>query len=318
MKLLVIGAGPIGSLYAGRLAEVGHEVTLLARGARLATLRGAGLSLLAAGSKVALRPRVTVTDHVAPETPLDVAMIAIRYDRLPEALPALRELRGARRLVTLVNQPDGGARAAGALGPDRLVLGFPGATAALRADGAVTYAIVPGFVQRTTFGDAEGGARDDARALARACVEAGFPSAVSHDMPAWLRTHAAFIGPLGAALLESGGLDQLAGDPVRLGLFVDGVREGFAALRASGSLIEPAKLAALERVPRSLLLWITRAVLGSSFAQTTIGGHTAVSPEEMTALLAATLERSRDLGLRAPACEELTRLVRALGRPAGS
>lgn len=38
MKMLVCGAGPLGSLFAARLHQGGHDVTLLARGQRLADL----------------------------------------------------------------------------------------------------------------------------------------------------------------------------------------------------------------------------------------------------------------------------------------
>ena len=45
MRILVLGAGVIGSVYAGKLLEAGHEVVLLARGSRLADLQSHGLLL---------------------------------------------------------------------------------------------------------------------------------------------------------------------------------------------------------------------------------------------------------------------------------
>lgn len=39
MKLLVYGAGVLGSLFSAHLHEAGHDVSLLARGKRLAALR---------------------------------------------------------------------------------------------------------------------------------------------------------------------------------------------------------------------------------------------------------------------------------------
>lgn len=44
-RILVVGAGVIGSIYGGRLAENGAEVTFLARGKRLEELRTMGLRL---------------------------------------------------------------------------------------------------------------------------------------------------------------------------------------------------------------------------------------------------------------------------------
>lgn len=45
MKIVVIGAGVIGSVYAGRLAVAGHDVSVLARGSRKTTLERDGVRL---------------------------------------------------------------------------------------------------------------------------------------------------------------------------------------------------------------------------------------------------------------------------------
>jgi ketopantoate reductase len=45
MRILVFGAGVIGSVYAGKLLQAGHHVVLLARGRRLRDLRARGLVL---------------------------------------------------------------------------------------------------------------------------------------------------------------------------------------------------------------------------------------------------------------------------------
>ena len=44
MKILVYGAGVIGTLYAARLQEGNHRVTVVARGQRLADIRRYGLA----------------------------------------------------------------------------------------------------------------------------------------------------------------------------------------------------------------------------------------------------------------------------------
>ena len=45
MRILVLGAVVIGSIYAGRLLQAGHDVVLLARGPRLVDLQTRGLVL---------------------------------------------------------------------------------------------------------------------------------------------------------------------------------------------------------------------------------------------------------------------------------
>ena len=45
LRILVLGAGVIGSVYAGKLLQAGHDVVLLARGPRLVDLQTHGLIL---------------------------------------------------------------------------------------------------------------------------------------------------------------------------------------------------------------------------------------------------------------------------------
>src|ERR1700691_543055 len=56
VKLLVYGAGVTGSRFTARLHEAGHDVSLLARGQRLAVLRRHGVQL-AEGDSAAVRRR---------------------------------------------------------------------------------------------------------------------------------------------------------------------------------------------------------------------------------------------------------------------
>ena len=43
MKILVLGAGAIGSVFGGFLAKAGHEVCLVARQSHLAAIKDRGL-----------------------------------------------------------------------------------------------------------------------------------------------------------------------------------------------------------------------------------------------------------------------------------
>ncbi len=66
MRILIVGAGVIGSVYGAKLLERGHEVVALARGERLIELQERGLILEDAerGYRTALP--VSVVDGVSP------------------------------------------------------------------------------------------------------------------------------------------------------------------------------------------------------------------------------------------------------------
>ena len=65
MKLLVYGAGVTGSLFSVRLHEAGHDVSLLARGERLAALRRHGVQLAEGDGPAVRRVPVPVVEHPA-------------------------------------------------------------------------------------------------------------------------------------------------------------------------------------------------------------------------------------------------------------
>jgi 2-dehydropantoate 2-reductase len=77
VRVLILDAGVIGSFYAARLKEVGHDITLLARGQRLTDLRD-GIVLkdfLAVG----VPPPVSRSwTELGPDDAYDLAIVAPR------------------------------------------------------------------------------------------------------------------------------------------------------------------------------------------------------------------------------------------------
>lgn len=310
MIIAVIGAGVIGSLYAGKLAVAGHEVRLVARGRRLKELEDKGLLLHDEVTGRIQRPRLSVAGKGDPTAPYDFALLAVRRDQLAEALVAASALKGAKAFVTMVNLADGGAAAAKVLGAQRLVMGFPGAGGSVKEDGTVAYRIVSPSIQRTTFGEALGGVSERARRLARACAAAGFPSAVSADMASWQRSHLALVSPIANAVYAAGGdIRACARDRRIMGLMVDAVREGFRALRASGGRVEPARLAALMSLPKALLAPAFASRLASPWGETVIARHALKARAEMRCLSEDLLGIADRGGSPAPALRELARLA---------
>src|SRR6516225_5268516 len=61
MRVVVFGAGAIGGVIGGRLAQHGHEVVLIARGAHYEAMRDRGLRLVDPDGEVTLP--VSVVDH---------------------------------------------------------------------------------------------------------------------------------------------------------------------------------------------------------------------------------------------------------------
>jgi 2-dehydropantoate 2-reductase len=54
-RILIFGAGLIGTIYGGRMALSGHDITLLARGTRLEELLQYGLQLQKVGEQNSMK-----------------------------------------------------------------------------------------------------------------------------------------------------------------------------------------------------------------------------------------------------------------------
>lgn len=67
MKILVYGAGVQGSVYCARLRQAGHEVSVLARGARLREIRAYGIGLRELPHGVQVATQIDVVETLEPE-----------------------------------------------------------------------------------------------------------------------------------------------------------------------------------------------------------------------------------------------------------
>lgn len=139
-RVAVIGAGAIGGVIAAQLAGRGHLVTLVARGARLATLRAQGGLWLDSAEGSILAP-VAVHDDPATLGAVDVLFICVKAQDVADATTRLDPvvLRSAL-IVPVLNGIPWWYRVAGAavrcVDPDGVLAARFGAS---RLVGAVTH-----------------------------------------------------------------------------------------------------------------------------------------------------------------------------------
>jgi ketopantoate reductase len=127
MNILVCGAGVIGTLYAARLRQAGHRVTVLARGQRLEEICRDGLVIEDITSGTRSITPVETSAHLHPDDCYELALVTVRKDQLASIIPDLAGNYRIPAVLFMLNNPLGFASIAQTLGPDRVLLGFPGA-----------------------------------------------------------------------------------------------------------------------------------------------------------------------------------------------
>ena len=297
----VVGAGVIGQVYAGRLADVGCEVWLLARGSTYARLRADGVRLREDG--VDSRPPVRVVNSTTDIPAVDTVFLAVRADQVTAALPLLVEVH-TRVVVTLVNLTDDARAVATQIGMDRVVLGFPGVGGTRTTDGIEYHRIRQ---QPTTLGCA--GGRE--QIVAQDLRAAGLNVELAADMEAWLATHTVFIAGVGAAILHSQGAERLGADRKATARMILSIRDGFTSLAHSGVDVTPSPLRTIfTRVPRLFSVPYWQRQMRSELGTLSLAPHVFATRDTEFPLIAAAARRL------APEARQLSAALDTAGYPA--
>jgi 2-dehydropantoate 2-reductase len=304
VRILVLGAGVIGSVYAGQLLEAGHHVALVARGTRLTDLRTHGLVLEDAGSGEHRKLPIEALDVPAPVGRYDLVIVAVRCEQLTETLPILAEMTGAPDVLFLGHTAGHRRVLIEGLG-DRALLGFPAAGGA--RDGAtVRYVLIR--QQKTMLGEPTGALSSRVQRLRSTFSDAGFPTRLSADIDGWLLGHVAFVVPIAFALYRTDtDPARLARDPVSLCLMVRATAQAFRALRTAHAAEIPTNLTILYlRMPEQFAVRYWQRVFASPRGELWFAGHTRGAVHEMAVLRDELLAALHRIGQPTPDLDTLT------------
>jgi 2-dehydropantoate 2-reductase len=329
MKICIYGAGAVGGLMAGRLAQAGHEVSVVARGAHLTAILKDGLRIEADGRQTAIRMRANndpdklgpqdyvivavkgqslpgVAAGIAPlldeNTSIVTAMNGVPwwfFDRLPFASERTAPGGGKLRLETL----DPGGKLSAAMPTDRIV----GCVVHLAASTPEPGLIRHNMGQRLILGEPGGKNTARTRTLIEALQGAGFEAVesgfIEKDFWVKLLGNVSF-NPVSALTLATA--NRLIADEHVKAYMVAIMRECLAIGRAVGVDADIDPEARMD-MARKL------GVFKTSMLQDMEAGKKL----EIDGLLTGTLEIAQKAGVAAPFTESLAGLARLRAESSG-
>lgn len=306
-KILVFGAGVLGSLYAASLKEAGHDVHIVARGRRLQEIRLHGIILQHAFSGKRTVVRLPALEKLSPSDKYDYIIVLVRKNQVDDALAVVGDNKNTPNILVMVNNPSGYRSWVNALGQERLLLGFAGAGGAID-NGVVTYALAPRFFQPTTLAELDGRETARLKTMARILRQAGFPVAICSNMDAWQKTHVAWVSPLAQAIYqaEKAGVSLSASKPL-LNLTVEAIRESFDVLEELGIPITPRMLMFWKRLPKFVLVESLAIWTRTKHFETLALRHSLAARDEMSLLADEFSMLAQVAQQPTPALEQLTR-----------
>jgi 2-dehydropantoate 2-reductase len=230
MRIAVIGAGGVGAYFGARLAQAGHDVAFVARGAHLEAMRANGLRVESAGGDIALSP-VAVTDDPASLAPADVVMFCVKlWDVEPTARQIAPLLERGGVVIPFQNGVDSPDILTRTLGAARVLGGVAYIAATIGAPGVIVHT---GSMARLRIGAFDAALTDRAQAFVDACTAAGIDAQLAPDIRRALWEKFVFLAALsGVTCLARLPVGGVRGDPDLRATFEAAMRETVAVARA--------------------------------------------------------------------------------------
>lgn len=259
MKILVYGAGPLGSYFAARLAQAENEVTILARGRRFTHLRRRSIELQPFEGGELTRVRVHPMERLGPLDEFDLVMVVLGKNYLKGVLPFLVANISTPNVLFVGNNVAGPGEMIRLLGTERVLLGFPVMSAAME-DQVVRH--LGEHAPRIVMGELNGEVTERIQEIRSVLEGAGIEVELNGNMDGYLKYHAALILPLAHAYDRAGNDVKALARSRDVPLMIRAVRESFAVLREQGYDEVPESLRRLERLPLIVLTPLVRRILG--------------------------------------------------------
>jgi len=283
-KILVYGAGPLGSLFAARLNKGGNDISLLARGKRLADLREHGIVLRDFYTQQETVTHVKIVESLKPRDAYDLVLVIMRKNHALEILPILAANQHTPNVAFLMNNAAGPEAFVAALGKERVLVGFP--SSAGYFDGYKIHCIAGQVEDKAAvpIGEVDGQITERTRWVADILrTMPGYKAEIRADMDAWHKTHVALLFPSLGPALYAAGTDNFRLSRTRdlLVLAIRAIREGFQVLHALDVPIVPTKMKIFEWIPEPLLVLLLKRFITHAAMQIALVGHANAARDEV-------------------------------------
>jgi 2-dehydropantoate 2-reductase len=287
MKTIIIGAGPLGSLYAVLLHQAGFDITLLARNEHYTFLKKNGVILVNEFTQEKIVEKVSVVDTLGERDTYDLAIVIMRKNSIDQLMQMISKNTSIPNFLFMGNNALGFDAYMKYLPKEKILFGFPGGGGS-RIDHVVHYIDSEkpnGKRMLITLGEIGGKTQPRTEQIKHLFESSGVPVKLVDDMDGWLKYHVAFVNPIAGALLKSGDNYRLASDKKTIRTYIRAVKEGGRVLKALGyKKSYNIKFDLFYWMPEGILINILKKVFDSKFAEIAMMMHTNAAKDEMHTL----------------------------------
>lgn len=291
MKILIYGAGIIGSTYGWQLAVAGHDVTILVKKGQRQSIEEHGIHLVCqdfrGGRKEVVDTvfRPLVIDELDTYNDFEYIIVTTNNMQLSDVLPVLGISAGKAHILFFQNNWDCYEEIDRHLKPEQYFFGFPFMVGGGReADGI--HCVISGLkYSHTPLGEMNGEITPRVQKFAQALEDAYLKPVLSRQILLWIITHYAVAAGLTAGISAAGNAAMFVSDSAILRTTICAIREGFAICSKRGYNAKAEKANRLYRLPLFICIPIAKKIYRNEALQLMFDGHVNHSPEEVKQMI---------------------------------
>lgn len=238
MRVLLIGAGVLGSYLAHSLLKVGNDVTILARGERFHQLKDKGLVIKHYFQFKETNEEVNVISELSTDDFYDLIFVVMKYNQFPSIYTTIAN-NNSEKVVLVGNNanPEKMEAEIQALSKSKKKIGFGFQTSAGMREGSGRVISIHGK-GNVMFGDLNGDL--SLQEAVKKAFGTQYKVTIEKDIKAWLLTHYVFILPMNSLLyINNFNTKKISKTSEDLLKMIEATDEGFNILKEHNININP-------------------------------------------------------------------------------
>lgn len=312
MRVLVVGAGIIGSIYGWALAESGHHVVHLVRSGRAAAFRdGLPLDLFdrRKGRKRNVRTlyRVKAVETLSPTDSFELVIVPVKHYALLQTLKEVVPKVGASEFLLLTQNWRGTKDIDSILPRTRYIYGDA------KAGGTFSEGTLVAALKAIDIGSAEGEPSALARKAAAVFASADIETPLHSDMLHYLWIQYATTGGLWAALIHARSIDAMLNDRKATSAALTAACECLQVVKQRGVVLsqypEIRPFLTNSALRRRLNIWMTCWMFRRDEYTKRCSGHAFGDPVEVKTFYDDLIASGHDLGVSMPVMESYAEAI---------